>query len=116
MDALKNLLSNVVRGSYHGVEKRLVAFEKNWQAFHEPGQTHRIEWYFLWRELFNQIEQIKASVRTKVGHPFRVLKCKFGFTQVCYKGLIKITSQPKTLFAMSNLFMVKKCIIRAPNR
>ena len=50
--------------------------------------------------------------RAKVEHPFRVLKCQFGFTRVRYKGLVKNTAQLITLFALSNLWMVRKRIIQ----
>jgi IS5 family transposase len=65
-----------------------------------------------WGNLLDQAEQLKASVRAKVEHPFRVLKCQFGFTKVRYKGLAKNTAQLITLFALSNLWMVRKRIIQ----
>jgi IS5 family transposase len=51
-------------------------------------------------------------VRAKVEHPFRVIKCQFGFTKVRYKGLAKNTAQLVTLFALSNLWMARKRIIQ----
>jgi IS5 family transposase len=62
--------------------------------------------------LLDQAEQLKASVRAKVGYPFRVLKCQFGLTKVRYKGLAKNTAQLITLFALSNLWMARKRIIQ----
>ena len=50
-----------------------------------------------------QIGKVKASVRAKVEHPFRVIKCQFGFTKVRYKGLAKNTA---------NLWMARKRIIQ----
>ena len=32
------------------------------------------------------IERIKASIRAKVEHPFRVIKRQFGYTKVRYRG------------------------------
>ena len=40
-------------------------------------------------------------------HPFRVIKRQFGYTKVRYRRLKKNTLQPKTLFALSNLWMVR---------
>ena len=57
--------------------------------------------------LINKVEKIKASIRAKVEHPFRVIKRQFGFTKVRYRGLKKNTLQIKTLFALSNLWMVR---------
>lgn len=48
-----------------------------------------------------------AKYRAKVEHPFRVLKRQFGFTKVRYRGLAKNTAQLKTLFALSNVWMVR---------
>lgn len=53
-------------------------------------------------------EQVKASVRAKVEHPFRVIKCQFGFTKVRYKGLAKNPAQLVTLFALRNSWMPRR--------
>ena len=43
--------------------------------------------------MLEQVEQIKASIRAKVEHPFRVLKRQFGYTKVRYRGITKNTAQ-----------------------
>ena len=48
-----------------------------------------------------------AKYRAKVEHPFRVIKCQFGYTKVRYRGLEKNTAQLKTLFALCNVWMVR---------
>ena len=58
--------------------------------------------------MLDKAEKLKASVRAKVEHPFRVVKCQFGFTKVRYKGLAKNTAQLFTLFALSNLWMARR--------
>ena len=58
--------------------------------------------------LAEQAEKLKASVRAKVEHPFRVIKCQFGFAKVRYKGLAKNTEQLMTLFALGNLWMSRR--------
>ena len=63
--------------------------------------------------LLEQTDKLKASVRDKVEHPFQVIKCQFGFTKVRYKGLAKNTAQLVTLFALSNLWMARRQILRA---
>ena len=55
----------------------------------------------------DEVERIKASIRAKVEHPFRVIKRQFGFVKVRYRGLKKNTAQLTTLFALSNLWMVR---------
>jgi IS5 family transposase len=58
--------------------------------------------------LIEQVEHLKASVRAKVEHPFRVIKRQFGYVKVRYRGLKKNTAQLLTLFALSNLWMVRR--------
>lgn len=60
-----------------------------------------------------RVEKMKASIRAKVEHPFRVIKQQFGFTKVRYRDLMKNTAQIVTLFALSNLWMARKRLIQA---
>jgi IS5 family transposase len=60
------------------------------------------------REQVERWESCKASIRAKVEHPFRVIKRQFGYTKVRYRGLAKSTAQMLTLFARSNLWMVRR--------
>jgi IS5 family transposase len=66
-----------------------------------------------WGNLLDKAEQMKASVRAKVEHPFRVIKCQFGFTKVRHKGFAKDTAQLVTLFALSNLRMARLQLLGA---
>jgi len=61
--------------------------------------------------LIDKIEKCKASIRAKVEHPFRVVKRQFGYQKVRYRGLKKNTLQLKTLFALSNLWMVRRQVM-----
>uniref|UniRef100_UPI00300A6C7E transposase n=1 Tax=Klebsiella pneumoniae TaxID=573 RepID=UPI00300A6C7E len=56
-------------------------------------------------------EYAKAQVRAKVEHPFRVIKRQFGYTKVRFRGLTKSSAQQTTLFALSNLWMVRKRLL-----
>jgi IS5 family transposase len=97
---------------YQGVEKRPEATDVDWQVAMRPGKRRALDKQSPWGSLLDQAEQLKASVRAKVEHPFRILKCQFGFTKVRYKGLFKNTAQLITLFALSNLWMVRRRIIQ----
>ncbi|RNF46978.1 IS5/IS1182 family transposase, partial [Marinomonas hwangdonensis] len=55
-------------------------------------------------------EYIKASIRAKVEHPFRILKCQFGFRKVVYKGLSKNDNKLAVLFALGNILRVDQMI------
>jgi IS5 family transposase len=46
---------------------------------------------------------MKASIRAKVEHPFRVIKRQFGYVKVHYGRMAKNTAQIVTLFALSNV-------------
>ena len=62
--------------------------------------------------LRDKIEKLKASVRAKVEHPFRVIKRQFGHTKVRYRGFAKNTQQLITLFALSNLWMARHRLLK----
>jgi IS5 family transposase len=55
---------------------------------------------------------VKASVRAKVEHPFRVIQRQFGYVKVRYRGLAKNTAQLITLFALSNIWMVRSRLMQ----
>ena len=63
------------------------------------------------QKLARELEHAKASLRAKVEHPFRVIKRQFGYTKVRYRGLVKNTAQLLTLFALSNLWMVRRPLL-----
>ena len=63
--------------------------------------------------LVEKVEKLKAGIRAKVEHPFRVIKRQFGFVKVRYRGLKKNTLQLKTLFALSNLWMARHPLMAA---
>jgi IS5 family transposase len=93
---------------YQGAAKREEATGVDWQVAMRPGKRRALDKNAPWGKLLDAAEQLKASVRAKVEHPFRVLKCQFGFTKVRYKGLYKNTAQLMTLFALSNLWMARR--------
>ncbi len=62
-----------------------------------------LEKELLWTE-----EYAKASVRAIVEHPFQTIKNVFGYGKVRYRGLAKNESRLYTLFASSNLLVMRK--------
>jgi len=50
-------------------------------------------------------------VRAKVEHPFRVIKRQFGHVKTRYRGLAKNRAQLFTLFALGNLFLVRRRLV-----
>ena len=58
-----------------------------------------------------KINRIISMVRAKVEHPFRVLKRQFGHVKTRYRGLAKNRAQLFTLFALGNLFLVRRRLL-----
>lgn len=54
----------------------------------------------------------KSRVRARAEHPFRVIKCQFGYTKTRYRGLLKNTVRLLTTCALTNLYIVRKRLIR----
>lgn len=52
-----------------------------------------------------------SSVRSKVEHNFRVLNCQWKYEKVRYRGLFKNTMQLFSLFALINLYRVRKKLL-----
>jgi IS5 family transposase len=98
---------------YQGVHKRPEAEGPNWHVAMRAGKRRRLNPFIESQYLAEQAEKLKASVRAKVEHPFRVLKRQFGLTKVRYRGLAKNTAQIVTLFALSNLWMARRSLIGA---
>ena len=98
---------------YRGIEKRPETQERpvTWKVAMMPGKRKQLDTRNPIGALINTVERTKASIRAKVEHPFRVIKCQFGFTKVRYRGLMKNTAQLNTLFALSNLWMARKHIL-----
>jgi len=93
---------------YRGVHKRSEAQGPRWFVAMEPGKQRKLNPFLYGDMVARCVEKMKAGIRAKVEHPFRVLKRQFGYTKVRYRGLAKNTAQIVTLFALSNLWMVRR--------
>ena len=94
---------------YQGVDKRDDANpDVRWNVAMRPGKRKALDKTRTVGQLIEQLEKLKASIRAKVEHPFRVIKRQFGHVKVRYRGLKKNTAQLTTLFALANLWMVRK--------
>ncbi|RYF00183.1 MAG: IS5 family transposase [Comamonadaceae bacterium] len=94
---------------YQGADKRPDASGTvRWHIAMHPGKRQALDLDDEVDQLSHRIEKIKASIRAKVEHPFRVLKRQFGHMKVRYRGLAKNTAQLHTLFALANLWLVRR--------
>jgi IS5 family transposase len=75
--------------------------------------THR---RYRYQDRIDEVERAKnrskSSVRSKVEHVFHILKLKFGFVKVRYRGLTKNANRLFATCALVNLFMVRKKLLR----
>jgi IS5 family transposase len=91
---------------YRGAQARVMR-DVQWHIAGRPSDMAKMpEGRAKARARKNEYE--KASIRAKVEHPFRVIKCQFGLVKVRFKGLAKNTAHVITLFALSNLWMARK--------
>jgi len=98
---------------YQGIDKRADArADVTWHVALRPGKRRALDKANAADALIDQVEKLKAGVRAKVEHPFRVIKRQFGFIKVRYRGLKKNTAQLFTLFALSNLWMARSKLMQ----
>jgi transposase, IS5 family len=98
---------------YQGVDKRADAKpEVQWHVAMRPGKRKALDKNHAADALLDEAEKLKAGVRAKVEHPFRVIKRQFGYLKVRYRGLKKNTHQLEVLFALSNLWMVRSKLMK----
>jgi len=94
---------------YQGADKRADARPQvRWNIAMRPGKRRALDKSRESNRLIDELERLKASIRAKVEHPFRVIKRQFGHVKVRYRGLAKNTAQLHTLFALSNLWMARR--------
>jgi transposase, IS5 family len=100
---------------YRGVDKRDEVIQQHpavqWEVAMMPSKRRALPKTTAIGKLKARIEKTKAQVRAKVEHPFRVVKRQFGYVKVRYRGLAKNTAQLVTLFALSNVWMVRRWLI-----
>ena len=99
---------------YQGAAKReeVQGIEANWHVAMRPGKRRALDKDSPMGAVLDQLEHVKASIRAKAEHPFRVIKRQFGHIKVRYRGLAKNTAQLHTLFALSNLWMVRRRLLQ----
>jgi IS5 family transposase len=106
---------------YTGVAKRDEIIEAQ-----EAGRLRKdVEWYVaakrgtivsmaegVFKELAVMLERKKAQIRARVEHPFHIVKNLFGHKKVSYKGLAKNRARMFSLFALANLVLAKRPLLR----
>jgi IS5 family transposase len=104
----------------HGEETRVggdQAYQGQRKVIHE-GAPHAQDWThrrYRYKDRIDELERaknrVKSKVRSKVEHVFGVMKLKFGFVKVRYRGLAKNANRLFATCALVNLFMVRKKLL-----
>lgn len=96
---------------YQGVQKRPEISSRKaqpqWHIAAKRGKIRAMPEGKL-KEAIQKFEQIKAQIRSRVEHPFHILKNSFKYRKVRYRGLAKNTAQLHTLFALANLILARR--------
>ncbi len=74
----------------------------DWLIAERPGKVKTLKQHPRKNKTAINIEYMKASIRARVEHPFRIIKR--------YKGLLKNDNQLAMLFTLANLFRVDQMI------
>ena len=101
---------------YRGVDKREEAQGPQWHVAMQPGKRRKLDLTRKWAQLLDKAEQLKASVRAKVEHPFHVVKNLFRHKKARYKGLAKNEAQLFSLFGLANLVIAKNKLLALDTR
>lgn len=92
---------------YRGASTRVDRHDLQWHSAARPSDIAKLPEGRA-KTKVQKAEHRKASMRAKVEHPFRVVKRQFGLVKVRFRRLAKNTAHVVTLFALSNLWMVRK--------
>lgn len=97
---------------YRGAEKRdeLKDVSADWYIAEQPGKLKILKKHPRINKVRIRTEYLKASIRAKVEHTFRIIKCQFGFVKARYRGLKKNDSKLAMLFALANVVRVDQML------
>ncbi|BCR28885.1 transposase InsH for insertion sequence element IS5R [Aeromonas caviae] len=112
-----NQLGNLLHGEeqfvsadagYQGAPQReeLAEVDVDWLIAERPGKVRTLKQHPRKNKTAINIEYMKASIRAKVEHPFRIIKRQFGFVKARYKGLLKNDNQLAMLFTSPGVRLV----------
>jgi IS5 family transposase len=104
----------------HGEEKEIYGDQAYWAEGHrehceQAGIRYRVNRRGTrskpLTESQRMINRARFRTRARGEHAFRVVKQLWGFTKVRYRGLAKNTARAFAMFALANLYMVRKRIL-----
>jgi IS5 family transposase len=106
----------------HGGEQVLWGDQAYWkeadrQAFEARGVRYRVNRRPARQtpltDRWRKINRARSRTRARGEHPFHVVKRLWGFAKVRYRGLAKNLARAHTMFALGNLYMVRRQLLPA---
>jgi transposase, IS5 family len=106
----------------HGQERELFGDQAYWK---EDDREFLEEWGVRYRinrrptsqrplsERWRLINRARSRTRARGEHAFRVVKQLWGFAKVRYRGLAKNLARAQTMFALANLYQVRRQLLPA---
>jgi IS5 family transposase len=105
----------------HGQERELYGDQAYWNQDHrlhcqQAGIRYRVNrrpanQYHPLTEYQRTINQARSRQRARGEFAFRIVKRLWGFTMVRYRGLLKNTARVYALFALANLYLVRRRLL-----
>ena len=104
----------------HGEEQELYGDQAYWVEDHRlqcqhAGIRYRVNRRGTHRkpltEQQRRINRSRSRTRARGEHAFRVVKQLWGFTKVRYRGLAKNTARAFAMFALANLYMIRRQLL-----
>lgn len=109
------------RAWHYGQERELYGDQAYWNQDHrlhcqQAGIRYRVNrrpanQYQPLTEYQRTINQARSRQRARGEFAFRIVKRLLGFTMVRYRGLLKNTARVYTLFALANLYLVRRRLL-----
>src|SRR6266852_8260306 len=109
----------------HGEEQELYGDQAYWKEADRQADEARGVRYRVNRrppskvplsERWRQINRARSRTRARGEHPFHVVKRLWGFTTVRYRGLAKNLARAFIMFALANLYVVRRQLLPAHAR
>ena len=104
----------------HGQEREVYGDQAYWKeadraAFEARGVRYRMNRRAKGKtplsERWRKINRARSRTRARGEHAFRVIKQLWGFAKVRYRGLAKNLARAQTMFALANLYQLRRQLI-----
>jgi IS5 family transposase len=104
----------------HGRERAVYGDQAYWSEAHRQAAKHKGVRYRVNRRPNHghplsrserALNRLRSATRARGEHAFHVIKNLWGFTKVRYRGLAKNTARLFAMFALANLYMVRRRLL-----